>query len=124
MNITINNKEYGLHWGMGAIEIYCDRMNCELDGLDKIYIPGRDQGKAITNLILAALQNYGEINNAPADVTYRQLQAFIDESDESVFKSIMDDFAHSKYLGKTIMQHLVPEGAPEDTPEKKSPSAE
>ncbi len=123
MKIAINDKEYGLQWGMGCIEMYCDAMDCDIDGIDKIYLPNRHQGKALTTLIFSAMKNYAELNNSVLDVSYRQLQAWIDEADQDLFKSIMDDWNHSKYLGKTIAEYFLASIAEEEqVSKKKSPS--
>lgn len=117
MKITIKGNEYGLQWGMGAIELYCDAMDCEIEGLDKVYMPNREQGKALTNLILAGLKNHAELNNEDMPVTYRELQAWIDDTEQDTFKAVMDDWNKSKYLGKTISSYLI--GEPEEGSAKK-----
>ena len=110
MQITINNKPYGLSWGLGAIEIYCDKMGCGMEGLDLVFAARPEQAllksKALVNLILAALQNSAELENKEFDVTYRQLQAWIDEAPQALFQSVMKDFETSKYFGKTIGEYL------------------
>lgn len=125
MKITINDKEYGLQWGMGAIEIYCDKMNCDMDGLDKITSPGRDQIKAIVTLILSGLTNYSEINETALDVSYKQLQVWLDEAPQDQYRAILEDWKASKYFGRTISEYLFGT-APETTDvavKKKSRSA-
>lgn len=109
MNITVNSKEYPLHWGMGCIQIYCDTMECDIDGLSLIDSAPTEIKKiqAITTLILSAVQNGCEINRVPFDITYRDLQVSLDEMPQDEFTSIMTDFTKSKYLGKTIEEHLL-----------------
>jgi len=120
MKLSINDKEYGLQWGMGAIEIYCDSMGCDIDGLDKVFVINKEQPKAIVNLILAALRNWCELNDETLAVNYRQLQAWLDEAPQDQFKSIMDDFKASKYFGRTIAEYVL--GDVDDSPKKKSRS--
>ena len=120
MQITINDKAYSLQWGMGAIEIYCDSMNCDIEGLDKVFILNKDQPKAIVSLILAALKNAAELKDETLDVSYRQLQAWLDEADQEIFKEIMKDFKASKYFGRTIAEYLLGEPSEESAIKKKS----
>jgi hypothetical protein len=123
MKLTINESEYGLQWGMGAIEIYCDNMDCDIDGLDKVITLNRDQPKAIVTIILAAIRNWCELNEREFAVTYRQMQAWLDEAPQDTYMSIMDDFKNSKYLGRTISAYLLGEDPePAKTPKKKSAS--
>jgi hypothetical protein len=109
MNITIQDKEYPLQWGMGAIEIYCDKMECDIDGLSLIDVAPteRERLKAITTLIHAAVLNGSEVFGQPCNVTYRQLQAALDDMPQEDFREIMDDFTRSKFLGKTVMEHML-----------------
>lgn len=118
MKLLINDKEYGLQWGMGAIELYCDAMDCDVDGLDMVTTVGRNQNRAIVTLILASIQNYSELNGTIFDITYRQLQAWLDEAPQETFKSIMEDFKASKYLGKTVAEYIFGT-IPQDAPVKK-----
>lgn len=124
MKVTINEKEYGLHWGMGAIEIYCDAMETDLaTALDLLAMPNKDQNKATVNLFLAALQNYAEINDLQFDLNYRKLQAWLDEADPNTVSTIVTDFNKSKYLGRTMYEHFGvedPDNAVQS--KKKSPS--
>lgn len=123
MKVTINDKEYGLQWGLGCLEIYCDKMDCGIDGLDLAFMPNKEREKAIVTLIHAALQNYAELYELDFTLTIRQLQAWIDEAPQEQFEAVMDDFKASKYFGKTIAEHfgIAPDtGAPK---KKRQPSA-
>src|SRR5258708_7800241 len=106
MKLTINGKEYGLQWGLGAIELYLDKMDCDLTGLELITTLNKYQPKAILTLVLSALQNYADIHNTPMDVTYSQLQVWTDDVPQKDFDAIIDDWKASKYFGKTIAEHL------------------
>lgn len=121
MKLTINGKEYGLQWGMGALEIYMDTMGftAVADALDTVMMPNKDQDRATLNLFMGALQNYAEINELPFDLTYRKLQAWLDESDEGTVQAISKDFFQSKYLGRTMYDHFGIVETPSTEPEKK-----
>lgn len=108
MQITIKDKKYDLSWGMGAIELYCDSMDCDIDGL--IYIDDntnlKRKQKAITVLILAAIQNGCELGDIPFDVSYRQMQQALSDMDQLIFNAIIEDFIKSRYFGKTVSEYF------------------
>lgn len=127
MQITIANKvngeviekQYPLEWGMGALEIYCDLMECDLDGLGMIDDTSKpiQMQKAIVTLIYAGIKNGCEVNELEFDVTMPKLRVCLDDMEQAKFKAIMDDFANSKYLGKTLREHLygeIQETAPDN----------
>lgn len=129
MKITINEKEYELQWGMGALEIYCDNMLCDIEGLNLVLEKNREQNRAVITLILAAIQNGLELQNPPQelDVNARQVQKFLDDAPETTFPAIMSDFMKSKYFGTTIEEYILmtlqnDEGTEEGAPKKKSDS--
>lgn len=115
MTISIKGKEYPYHFGMGAIELYCNAMDCDIEGLSMIDSATSRIGnvRAITTLILSAVQNGCEINRVPFDVSYREMQVVLDEMDQPDFNDIMENFAKSKYLGKTMSEHLMGSLEPE-----------
>lgn len=107
MNLKINDKEYGLSWGMGCFEIYCEKMDCSLnDGFDLAFNPHREQNKYFCNLVYAALQNKAELDGVELEVNYRQLQNAIDEAEDGLIREIEGDFLKSKYQGKAIADYL------------------
>ena len=128
MKIKINDKEYGLHWGLGAIRIFCDLMGCEYEqGMDMILGAGDynilQRTKAVSTMVLAAVQNYANIYNTEADVTFPQVEAYRDDTPPEKFKLISDDFMNANILGKTYRSYLGLSEEPADTKsKKKSPS--
>lgn len=108
MNLKINDKEYLLQWGMGCIEMYCDSLDCEIDGLEKVIIPGKEQIKALTTLILCAIKCGAGVESYYDDfeVSYRELQTTMDTWEETFYKAVVDDFKASRYFGKTMAEHL------------------
>lgn len=107
MKLLINNKEYGLQWGMGCFEIFQDTMDCGMDGLDLAWMKNRDQNKYFCNLVYAAMKCYAKMPNHPElDVSYVELQIAIDEGDQSVLTEIEKDFLLSKYQGRTMADYL------------------
>lgn len=111
MKININGNEYGLCWGIGAIEIYCDTMNCDIDGLDKAVISEKEieKLKAINILVLSAIQNWCELNDVEFDLTYRKFQQWLSDAPQQTANSIMNDWKASKYMGKTIGEYYFGE---------------
>lgn len=121
MKLTINGRQYPLIWGMGCFELFCDAMSCDLEDIDKALNPNPAQNKYLVNLILAAIKNGAEIESAydPFDVTYKQVQRFLDDSPKTTLPEIMEDFKASKYLGQTIAEYLFDEvSEPEVDPKK------
>jgi hypothetical protein len=107
MKINIGGKERGLQFGLGAIEIYCETMFCDLLGLDMIGKFGMEQARAIGTLIYAALANYADLNDEPIDFNVRKVQSWIDDLPQSDFEAIMEDFRKSKFLGKSLEDHFA-----------------
>lgn len=124
MNLKINNIEYPLQFGIGAVEIYCDKMDCDVEDID-IHIASVkmiDQLKAINNLTLAALQNGCEIAGIAFDITYRQFQQWLDEQPQETAKLIIDEWKKSSTLGVKVSEYYFNEVLDEEekTPAKKS----
>lgn len=116
MKLEIKGKSYPLIWGMGCLEIFCDAMSCDLEDIDKALNPNRDQNKYLINLILAALKNGSEVESAydNFEVSYRDMQRFLDDAPDTTLSKILEDFKASKYLGKTIAEYLFDEVAEVD----------
>lgn len=108
MKIIINSKAYDLEWGLGAIELYCDALDCDIDGLSYIgdNTDLKRKQKAITILILSAIQNGCELVGESFDVSYRQMQKWISDAEEKVFDAVLEDFMKSLYFGKTVSEHI------------------
>lgn len=108
MKIKINDKEYGLSWGMGCLRLFCDEMGCDLEpGLEMIVGGGDHTGyqrsKSVTAIILAAIKNYAYINREPIpDVTIWELEAYRDNTPVDEFAKITEDFMGSMLQGRTI----------------------
>lgn len=122
MKVTINEKEYGLQWGLGAIEIYTEAMEIATgtslgmeEALDLAIMKNKDQFKALINLALAGFQNYAEINDLSFDLNYRKLQAWVSDADQAEWDAVIDNFKKSRFLGRTVEEALgmlpVAEGA-------------
>lgn len=128
MKLVINNVDYQLEWGMGCIEIYCDQRDCDIGDID-VHLASEkliEQMKAINHLTLAAIQNGCE-NQRPKqsfDLTYRDLQRWLDTQPQETATSIIDDWKRSYYFGKTVAEHFFGEVASDDVKSKKKrPSA-
>lgn len=131
MKLTINDKEYPLQFGIGAIEIYCDKMDCDIEDVD-IHIASPkmiQQLKAINTLALCALQNGCEIEGIDFKLTYREFQKWLDTQDQSMAKTIIDEWKKSSTLGVKVSEFYENELLDDDTntkkvsSKKKSPSA-
>lgn len=115
MNLKINNKDYPLQFGIGAIEIYCDKMDCDIDDIDlQIGSPKQIiQLKAINNLALAALQNGCELAGIPFDLNYRQFQQWLDTEPQETAKMIIEEWKKSSMLGVKVSEYYFNEVLPE-----------
>lgn len=124
MKLTINGKEYGLQWGLGAIEIFCDTHNCDVEGIEAAITSTRaiDKLKAINNLTLSAIQNWCELNNIDFNLNYRQFQNWLSDQPQETGNNIIADWKRSRINGKTIGEFYFGELPSETTTKKKTPS--
>lgn len=112
MKIKVNGKERGLHWGMGALRLYCEETGYSFEKGIEIVCGFGDTGilertKAVCIMLLSAIRNYGNIHNEDTeDVTFFHIEAFRDETSQPEFQKIMDDFTNSMLNGKTIAETL------------------
>jgi hypothetical protein len=130
MNITIQDKEYPLQWGMGAIEIYCDLTGYEsIASLDRIFgvdeagniISDIEQQKAFRTFVFAAIKNGCEVYKKVCDVNYYQVSAAIDEMEQETANLIVESFRASKLNGRTVGEILeTAANAVADSGQKKS----
>jgi hypothetical protein len=107
MKFNIGKKERGVQFGMGAIQIYCDEMDCDVEGLNHILNPqGKRLFEAIGKIIFAGLSNYCNLNDEIIDFNVVQVQSWIDELPQEDYNAIMDVFKNSKMFGKSIQEHF------------------
>lgn len=123
MKLTINDKDYQLEWGMGAIEKYCDIRDCDIDDIDTHLGSAKliDQMRAINHLTLAAIHNGCESQRPKQScgLTYEDLLKWLDLQDVSIRNSIVDDWKKSYYFGKTVAEHFFNEVEVTETKGKK-----
>lgn len=143
MNLKINDKEYPLQFGLGAVELYCDIMDCDIDDIDTHIGSPRmiQQLKAINTLTLCALKN-GCKTAQPRldfpfdkdfDVAYSQFQNWLDVQPQTTAKDIIAEWKDSSTLGIKVSDYYFNEVIAEEektdgeklkkTVKKKSPSA-
>lgn len=128
MNLKINGKDYPLQFGIGAIEIYCDKMDCDIEDIDAQIFSKRtiDKLRAINTLALCALQNGCESANPVIkfDLTYRDFQNWLDTQDQDVANQIIAHWKKSKTLGIKVSEYyfgeLMPDELESETPKKKT----
>jgi hypothetical protein len=119
MKINFGGKDRGFQWGMGCLEKYCDLMDCDIEGLDMAFLPGRSQNRAMTNLLLAAMHNFAELNDEVIDFNYVKIQAWLDEAPQDTLTQLLENFKKSKYLGRTIEDFFAMNEEPEADVKKK-----
>lgn len=140
MNLIINDKEYPLQFGLGAVELYCDMMDCDIDDID-VHLGSPkmiQQLKAINTLTLCALKN-GCKTAKPVrlefpfdkdfDVAYGEFQNWLDVQPQTTAKDIISEWRDSSTLGVKVSDYYFNEVVPEEdsktvkkTAKKKSPS--
>lgn len=123
--VNIGGKKRGIQFGMGAIEIYCDTLGCDLEGLDWIFSGDKRMLKAMPVLVFAGLTNYEELKDEGAEETFsvRKVQSWLDECTPEEYTQIIDIWKKSKYMGKTIEQYYfqsVEEEGTEETEKAKT----
>lgn len=129
MNLKINGKTYPLEWGMGAIEMYCDRQDCDIDDIDIHLMSPRqiDSIRALNNLTLAAIENGCDcaVPKIEFDLTKEVFRSWLDKQPQSIANEIIDDWKKSFLFGKTVAEHFFGEvqDEPEKVNKKKRPSA-
>jgi hypothetical protein len=111
MKIKINDKEYGLNWGFGAIRIACDLLDCDYEKMIEMVLGVGDykvleRSKAISTFILAAIQNYANINNTDSDVSFYQVEAWRDTLEPGDQIKLNEDILKSHIMGKTYGSYL------------------
>jgi hypothetical protein len=113
MNLEINGKKYPLEWGMGAIEAYCDMLDCDITDIDIHLMSDKliTKIKAMNNLTLCAIKNGCE-NSEPKvdfDINYHSLQVWMERQPQYVADAIITDWKKSYYFGKTIAEYFFGE---------------
>lgn len=94
MNLKINDKEYPLQFGLGAVELYCEKMDCDIDDIDTHVFSEKTitQIKALNTMALCALQNGCEIAGIPFNLTYRQFQLWLQDQPQEIATDIMNEW--------------------------------
>ena len=124
MQLNINDKNWKLVWGTGALENLCNQLNMTLNEVDVAIMLGDE--KVVNRLAYCALQNGAEIQDSEVDFTYKYFLAWLDEQEEGLGQEISNDFLKSKYLGKTmedryneVIARLTANETPGTAPSKK-----
>lgn len=108
MKITINEKEYGLVWGLSAIDRYCTMIGLEVEPAFDLVFKGQGikQSVALAKFVSCAVESYSLLNHTDADVSYEQILAEFDTQGIKLIQAILSDFLQSKLLGQTVSEFL------------------
>lgn len=108
MKITINEKEYGLVWGLAAIDRYCTMIDMEVEPAFDLVFKGQGikQSVALAKFVSCAVESYSLLNHTDADVSYEQILAEFDNQGIKLIQGILSDFLQSKLLGQTVSEFL------------------
>lgn len=119
----IGKEQVDVLFGVGAVFAYCEMMDCDLDGIDLAFTPGKKQLVALPSLVLAGINNAANFKEEDSDITLAQVQHYIDEMPQDTLRSITSYFLDSKYMGKKMSEHLgINETDTDHTQAKKKPS--
>lgn len=133
MILKINDKQYPLQFGLGAVELYCDIMDCDIDDIDAHIGSQRQiqQLKAINTLTLCALKN-GCKTAKPVrlefpfdkdfDVAYSEFQNWLDQQPQTTARDIINEWKESKTLGVKVSDYYFEEVLDEDLKKTKAPA--
>lgn len=125
MKVVINGVEYGLEWGLGALELASDELDVSQDMIiDSLMLKSKEQQKTVVNLVLAAIRFWG-LCQTPAvtvDLNYWQLLKFASDAPQKVWDDIINDFLHSKIHGQTILEAIGVAPITEEQPVAKKKS--
>lgn len=109
MKILINEQEFGLIWGIAAIDRYCTLMNMEIEpALDLVFKQGSgiQQTIALAKFVSCAIESYSILNNTADEVSYEKVLSEFDNQGMPLIKAILADFLASKLLGQTVSEFL------------------
>lgn len=109
MKILINEKEYGLVWGIAAIDRYCTLMNMEIEpALDLVFKQGSgiQQTIALAKFVSCAIESYSVIHGLNDEASYEKILAEFDNQGMPLIQAILADFLASKLLGQTVSEFL------------------
>lgn len=127
MKITINEKEYGLVWGIAAIDRYCTMMDMDIEpALDLVFKKGSGvkQTIALAKFVSCAVDSYSIVNSLPVEnIPYEKILVEFDNQGPVFIQSIIQDFLASRLLGQSVSEFLglvveTPKG--DGKPKKKS----
>jgi hypothetical protein len=82
-----------------------------------------ERSKAVTTFILAAAQNYANLNNTDFDINFFQVEAWRDNATDAQKLDLNQDIMQSNIMGKTYGSYLgIAAETPVKTSKKKSVS--
>ena len=138
MQVIIKDKEYGLHWGLGAVEISAEIFDLNPDTLLFNSIIFEIENEEVNfnkpvmvdnRLVFGAILNYCDQNDITFDLTYTKFRNAYNDFDLEVHEQLVNDFKKSKYVGKIVEELLNeaiakinPVEEPKTTAKKKKPT--
>jgi hypothetical protein len=114
MEISIKDKQYGLLWGLAAIDRFCNTVQLELeDALNLIFKdttgnPNQAiaQTIALSKFTVCAIDSYAKVNGTEDGATSEQILQEFDEKGVPLITAILEDFMQSKILGQSVSDYL------------------
>ena len=118
MKIKLNDKEYGLHWGMPALGDMCDALDITIETCIELIVGGGEhspfkRAKASAVAILCAMNHYARLNRLEApDVTIYEVENYCDVTPREEYDKIREDFSNSMINGRSVSEVLGLTSAP------------
>ena len=113
MTIKINDKgqekEYGLTWGIAAIDRYCVAVGLEMEPALDILFQNTDvlrQTIALSKFVSCAIDSYAALNNTEGNVSYERVLNEFDNQGPALVAAVLDDFFKSKLMGQNVADVL------------------
>ena len=105
MKIEIKGKEYGLHWGLGAIELASDVTEKSKDELfyNSLLVNGEMKATAVSHEVMfGALLNWCDENDIKYEGTYRNFVNAYNDLGKDRHLEIVEEYKKSNYVSATV----------------------
>lgn len=120
--------ELGVLFGVGSFRIYFNIMNCDFEGLDWAFNPGKKQLEALPALIYSGVKNFAKYYEDKVDVSTEEkadidvLAQQIGEMSQDEYSALINYFFETKYFDKKMSDYLGVEEQEDTGSAKKKPS--
>lgn len=108
MKILINEKEYGIYWGLNTIDAFCEMVDMEMTDALTLLMQ-QDSGVkgtiVLAKFITCAVNTYAMINEQPLPfIPHQKIIVEIDKKGPDFTTPIVNDFFKSYLYGKSVAE--------------------